>query len=273
MKKLLTLFIVSLLLVAPVFSAQDKISEEYLKSKKHFAIMNPVAELIAQSIIKKSIKKEAKGKFRVKFVGYTLSSMKAGVFKYLEITGKDVVVEGIDIPYLRIKTVSDYNRVDLTKKEPSFITNTTLSYEFNLTEDSINQALKKDEYKEIIKRVNNFAYPLFVVNNVRAKIVNNKINLKMDYVLPLAMSGKKHTISMTSDFYVVNGKIYAKNADYDKSAGHFALNKITSLINLLNPLGFTLDILEDNKCDAKIENIRIVDNVAKINGKIFIQGD
>ena len=57
MKKLLTLFIVSLLLVAPVFSAQDKISEEYLKSKKHFAIMNPVAELIAQSIIKKSIKK------------------------------------------------------------------------------------------------------------------------------------------------------------------------------------------------------------------------
>ena len=45
------------------------------------------------------------------------------------------------------------------------------------------------------------------------------------------------------------------------------------MINLLNPLGFTLDLLESKQCDGNIENLDIVDNKVKINGKIFIKGE
>ena len=45
------------------------------------------------------------------------------------------------------------------------------------------------------------------------------------------------------------------------------------MINLLNPLGFTLDLLESKQCDGKIENVNIVNNKIKINGKIFIKGE
>ena len=82
MKKIILLLVISILTFAPAFSKTDKTSADYLKNKKHFAIMNPIAESIAQKIIKKSLKKDiGEGKYKVKFEGYTLSSMKKGIFK------------------------------------------------------------------------------------------------------------------------------------------------------------------------------------------------
>ena len=97
-KFILTLALV-LLTTSTVFAA-DKYSADYLKNHKHFAIMNPVAESFAARTIKSSLQKETGGKYDVKFEGYTLSSMKKGIFKDLEITGENVVSEGITIPYV-----------------------------------------------------------------------------------------------------------------------------------------------------------------------------
>ena len=47
----------------------------------------------------------------------------------------------------------------------------------------------------------------------------------------------------------------------------------SNLINLLDPLSFTLSILDKKKCNAKVENVKIVDNIIQINGKIFVKGD
>ena len=90
------------MLCTPVIAKNDTTSEDYLKNRKHFSILNPLAECAAQKVIKKSLQKETKGKFKVKFDGYTLSSMKKGVFKNLEFSGKILTIDGIEIPYLKI---------------------------------------------------------------------------------------------------------------------------------------------------------------------------
>ena len=54
MKKLLTFLLINSFLIMPAFAQADKTSAEYLKNKKHFAIMNPLAEKIAEKAIKKS---------------------------------------------------------------------------------------------------------------------------------------------------------------------------------------------------------------------------
>ena len=74
MKNRLLLILVGLLFCAPAFSKTDTLSEDYLKNRRHFSIMNPFAEHAAQSVIKKSLKKETKGKFKVKFDGYHWNS-------------------------------------------------------------------------------------------------------------------------------------------------------------------------------------------------------
>ena len=70
-KKIVILAFVGMIFASPVFAKTDKCSKEYLQDKKHFAIMNPIAESFAQRAIKKSLKKETDKNFKVKFATLT----------------------------------------------------------------------------------------------------------------------------------------------------------------------------------------------------------
>lgn len=271
MKKFLILT-VCLLSFLPVYASTDKMSEDYLKNKTHLSVMNPLAERVVQNIIKKSLKKEiGKGNYKVKFQGYTLASMKNGIFKYLEITGEDIDLDGIPLPYMNVRTLTDYNKVDLKQEPIKIISDVTLAYNLNLSEESVNAALKDNLYKKKLEKVNKIAYPLFTMNDVRMKIKNNKVYIIMDYSLPL-VSKKSKTFMVASNFKVDNGKIKATNVSIDNAYGNLSLDKVTNLINLLDPLTFTLDLMNDDSCQGRIENIKIEDNIIKIDGKIFVKG-
>lgn len=270
MKKFLILLI-TLFLAVPVF-AVDKTSAEYLYNKKHFSPMNPLVESIAQKAIKKSLKKETGANFKVKFEGYTLSSMKAGVFKHLELTGKNITIEGVDIPYLKFKTLSDYNRIDYTVNPVVVQSDMTFYYEMHLSEKSINDALKSKEYRKTIEKVNKRAYPLFMLNDVKARIKNNKVYIIMEYNFPINPVGKNKTFMVSTNFNVINGIIKARDIGIDSAYGNMPLEKVTNLINLLDPLSFTIDLVNARKCKGKIENVKIEDNIFQINGKMFVEG-
>lgn len=272
MKKFLITIISAFLLVSSAYAA-DKVSADYLLNKKHFAPMNPVAEFAAETAIKKSLKKETGANFKVKFIGYTLSSMKAGVFKYLEISGKDIKIEGIALPYIKLKSVTTYNRVDYTKDPVEMLSDMTFDYELHLSEQSINDALKHEDYKKTIRNVNKRAYPLFMINDVRIKIKDNNVYVVMDYNFPINPVSKNRTFAVKSNFHVVNGIIKANNICIDKIYGSLPSDKVANLINLLDPLSFTLDIMNSNKCNGKIESIKLEDNLFHVNGKIYVKGD
>lgn len=273
MKKLLIFILLGAMFTTPVFAKADKTSAEYLKTSKHFAPMNPVAECFAQKIIKKSLKKETGANFKVKFDGYTLSSMKQGIFKYLEITGKNVDVEGINISYVNLKTLSDYNWVDYTQNPPVMKSDMTFAYELNLSEQAMNQALSTQDYKKSLKKVNDIAYPLFCIKNVRIKVKGDRLYIIMDYNFPIKNSKKDKTFAVSTEFKVSDGKILANNVKLDKAYGNIPLDKITNLVNLLDPLSFTLDLMDSKKCNAKVENVKIEDDFVKINGRIFVKGE
>ena len=48
---------------------------------------------------------------------------------------------------------------------------------------------------------------------------------------------------------------------------------ITNIMNMLDPLSFTLKMFEEKNCNMKVENVKIVDDIIQINGKIFVKGD
>ena len=94
-----------------------------------------------------------------------------------------------------------------------------------------------------------------------------------EYNFPIAPASKNRMFVTSTDFKIENGKILACGVKLDSAYGNISLEKVGNLINLLNPLGFTLDLLESKQCDGNIENLDIVDNKVKINGKIFIKGE
>ncbi len=272
MKKILLIFLCFFMFTGFCF-AEDKYSKEYLQNHKHFSIMNPIAERIAKHSIKSALKKETGANFDVKFEGYTLSSMKKGIFKYLELTGENLVSEEIPISYLHIKSLSDYNYIDYTQEPPVFKSDMKFEYEMFLTAESMNEALKHSSYNKVINKINNLAYPLFQIKGASTKIINNKLYVLTEYNFPIVSVSKNRVFVASSDIRVENGEIKAFDVKLDSAYGNIELNKVANLLNLLNPLGFTLDLLESKHCDGNIEYVDIVDNKIKINGKIFIKGE
>lgn len=271
MKKFVSLLLIYTILFLPVYAKTDKNSKNYLKNKKHLALMNPLAESIAQKIIKKTLKKEiGKGHYKVKLESYTLGSLKKGIFKSLEIIGKDIVVENIPVSYLNLKTVSDYNWIDYNENPMKIKSDITFSYNLELTEDSLNEALENQDYQDVIKKVNKRAYPLFEMQKVKIRIKNNKVYIIMDYNLPLSSSKKTRKFIASSGFKIENGKIQAHNVHIDKSYGNIPLEKVANLINLLDPLSFTLKIIKDDDCKGQVESVKIENDKININGKLFI---
>ena len=272
MKKIL-LFLILMLFTANISFADDKFSKDYLQNHKHFAILNPLAENTAKRIIRKSLEKETGGKYKVQFEGYTLSSMKKGIFKSLEITGTDVVSEGITLPYVHLKSLTDYNYVDYTQDPVVIKSDMNFKYDILLSDESINTALKNENYQTIINNINKLAYPMFEVKDVSTKIANNQLYILTEYNFPIAPSAKNKVFVASSDFVIKDGKIRAGNVKLNSAYGNISLTKVANMLNLLNPLEFTMKLLESKDCKGNIENVNIVDNKVKVDGKIFVKGD
>ena len=271
--KFILSLILGILFTNSVCAQADKISSEYLKNKKHFSILNPFVEKIAEKSIKKSLKKSTGENFAIRFDGYTLYSMKKGVFKNLEIEGDNFQINGIDVKYLKIKTLSDYNKIDYTKKPIVINTDMVYEYELQLTENSINQALDNKKYKDTLDKINNLAYPLFVIKNVDVQIKNNKLVILISYNFPISPRKNDKRIKITTGLKLDRNKIVASDVDFDSSYGALPVEKVTNLINLLDPLTFTLDLMNTKKCNSRIEKVQIIDNIIKINGKIYVKGE
>ena len=269
MKKFVILLI-SAFLIIPAFAAQDKMSEEYLKNKLHLSVMNPFAEFVAQKALKKAIQKQAPGKYKVEFDGYTLSSMKKGIFKNLKITGKNVTIENIEIPYIKMQTETDYNWIDYSREPIVFLSDIIINYEMEMSEDTINQALSTEEYKKNLRKVNKKAYPLFTIENVRVKIRNNKIHIIMEYNFPIMPAKKNRTFMVSSSVDIIKHKVKLTNIGFDNAYGNLPIEKVINLVNLIDPLSFTLNIMDKQQCSGEINKIVINDDLLKINGKIVV---
>ena len=271
MKKFL-IMLLALFFTTNIIFAVDKYSVEYLQGKNHMSLTKGLAEHAVKSALKKALKKETGAKFDVDFEGYTISSIKKGVFKSLELSGKDVVIDDVTIPFVHLKSLDDYNYIDYTKNPIVFKCDMTYAYDVLLDDKAINAALKDSDYNKVISKVNKIANPFFVIKGVRTKIVDNKLYIITDYNLPIAVT-KDRSFVAQSDFEVVNGVIKAKNVSIDTSYGNLGLNKVANLINYLNPLEFTVDLLDNGKHKTTIENVNIVDNKVKVDGKIYVKGE
>ena len=272
MKKLLSILFVLYLTIACV-SAQDRYSDSYLKSKSHLSPGKSIVENIVENSIKGVLKKETGAKFDVKFKGYTLSSIKKGIFKSLEIKGSNVTTQGILIPYVHLVSLTDYNYIDYTREPIKFKSDMEFAYDMLLDENTINAALAMEEYNKVTGKVNKIAYPLFMIKGVKTKIINNRLYIVMNYNFTIVKASKDRSFVTSTDLKIIDGKIIASDVKLDSAYGNISLDKVANLINLLNPLEFTIDMLDSKQCNANIENVKIVDNQVKVDGKIYIKGE
>jgi len=276
MKKLVSLIIMTLLLVGTSSFAAN-CTEEFQCKEEHaltpsysrfFSKItgnNFLAEKIAQSIIRKNIKKNADGDFRVKLKSYSARDMRAGRFKTFEVNGKNVNMDGIYLSEFNLKTVCDFNYIYIDKDwNMTVVDDVPMTFDITITQDDLNKTMASKDYLRMLSDVNKLGAGIFTIDSTSLKIKGDKIYYVMKIAIPFVRNTQD--IVICAGLKVVNGDI--KFADAKILNKEYALNidKLTKVLNYINPLDFSVKILENK--DAKL-NIK---NVSTTEGKISIDG-
>ena len=228
-----------------------------------------LSEKIGEKLVKKAIKKNiTSGDIKVNLDAYSVRDLKAGRFKSLEINGKNVDIQGVYISSFNAKTLCNFNYI-ANDKRGNYIVKEDIPASFNaiITEEDLNKTMLSSDYKRMIDDINSIGGNLniFQITSTNIKLKNDKMYYVLKYSMPFVRKTKELVI--TANLKVENGQIELANTSFLNNSMALDVDKLSKLINYINPLDFSAKILENK--DAKF-NIGTV-NIS--NGKITIDGN
>ena len=234
-----------------------------------------LSEVIGEKILKKSIKQNiTSGKIKTNITSFSTRDLKAGKFKSIELTAKDLSVQDIYISYIHIKTLCDYNYIGQNKQgEITILDDIPFGVDIVLTIDDLNKTMESENYKRIINDINRLGGKLgvFEIQSTKAKIKNNQIYYIVEYTIPFIKQPQYFVIA--SDLCVKNGKIEFENSKILGNSLTLDVNRISTLINYVNPLDFSLKMQDNRDTKINIKNVRIEDDKIIADGILTVLKD
>lgn len=241
----------------------------------HVTGQNILAEKIAGHLIKKAIKKNVTaGDFKVDLDSYSVRDLKAGKFKSLKITGKNVNVEGIYLTETKMETLCKYNYIKQDKKGNLTIMNDIpVSIAITVNEADLNKTMQSKDYTKMLNDINSIGGSLniFKIDSTCIKIKKDRLYYVMKFAIPF-VRGTQDVI-VTTDLKVKDGQIVFANAEMLNNRSALDLSKLSKILNYVNPLDFSLKILENKDADIKVNNVNIEDGKILIDGRMTILKD
>ncbi len=235
---------------------------------------NFLAEKIAKSILRKEIMKNTDGKFSVKVDSYSVKDLKKGIFKSVKVKGKEINADGVHFTKLNMKTLCDFNYISMkTPNNPVFMEDLPLEFSVVMSEDDLNKTMQTVEYEKLIDKLNSYGkgYGLFKIESTRLKIKDDKLYYILQVALPFAKN--LQDVVIMSDLRVYKGDIDFANTKLINKKISIDMKKIDRIVNYLNPLDFSLNILENKDAILTVQNINVKDDKVFANGLIVIPKD
>lgn len=253
------------------------ITSGFSRFMSNVTCQNFLAERIAGHFIKKAIKKNViSGDFKVDFDSYSVRDLKAGKFKSLKITGKNVNVEGIYLTETKMETLCEYNYIVQDKKNKDNLTimnDIPVNISLVINEADLNKTMQSKDYTKMLGDINSLGGSLniFKIDSTCIKIKKDRLYYIVKFAIPFVRGTQD--VVMTTDLKVKNGQIAFANAELLNNHTSLDLSKVTRLLNYVNPLDFSLKILENKDANIKVNNVDIQDGKILIDGRMTILKD
>ena len=234
-----------------------------------------LSEKIGERLVKKAIKKNIEsGDIKANLEAYSVRDLKAGRFKSLEVSGKNVDIQGIYISSFDAKTLCNFNYIANDKKG-NYIVKEDIPVAFNavVTEEDLNKTMNSSDYKRMIDDINGIGGSLniFQIVSTSVKLKNGKMYYVMKYSMPFVRKPKELVIS--ANLNVENGQIVLANTSFLNNSLSLDVDKLSKLINYVNPLDFSAKILENKDARFSIENVKVSDGKIVVDGNMTILKD
>lgn len=234
-----------------------------------------LSEKIGEKLVKKAIKKNiVSGDIKADLDAYSVRDLKAGRFKSLEVSGKNVDIQGIYVSSFNAKTLCNFNYI-ANDKRGNYIVKEDIPVSFNavVTEEDLNKTMNSSDYKRMIDGINSIGgnFNIFQITSTNIKLKNNKMYYVLKYSMPFVRKTKELVIS--ADLNVENGQIVLANTTFLNNSMSLDVDKLSKLINYINPLDFSAKILENKDAKFNIENVKISDGKIVVDGSMTILKD
>lgn len=236
---------------------------------------NLIARKIGAALTKKAIKKNIQsGDVKVSLDSFSAKDLKAGRFKSMDITGKDVNFDGIYISSFNAKTLCNFNYIAHDKQGNYFVKeDIPVAVSALITEDDLNKTMNSADYKRMINSINSIGgnFNIFQIISTSVKLKDGKMFYVLKYAMPFVRKTKE--IVMEADLNVEDGQIVLANTTIQNNTLSLDVEKFSKLLNYINPLDFSVKILENKDAKFNIENLKISNGKIAIDGRMTVLKD
>ena len=198
--------------------------------------------------------------------------MKAGRFKSFELNGKDVNFEGIYLSEFNLKTICDFNYINLDKDwNMTVVNNLPMTFDLTITDADLNKTMSTEEYTRVLNDINMLGSGLFTIESSELRIKNDKIYYILKYAIPFVR--KPQEVVISAGLTVKNGDIQFADARILNKDFKLKAEKLSSVLNYINPLDFSVKILENKDARLNIKDVSIADNKITVDGTVILLKD
>ena len=281
MKKIILLLGIFLLSINSSFGAKCEYQcvQPYDMNNKISSFFSSVTGLnflrtkITESVIKNTLIDVTQGnkKIKVNIDSYSAKDLANGIFKSLNLSGNDIIINDIYISAIELKSLCDFNYIKYDRKgNVAFKEDFPLSFYLVMSASDISNTMHSDKYKKVINHLNKFSFAGIKVSSADVSIRGNKFYYTIYVSIPFMREQK---VELAADLKVKNGEIDFENTRLSSNSFKIDLKKANSIIKHLNPLDFSMNIFDNKNAKITIKNIEIKNNEIHTDGIIVIPKD
>ncbi len=235
--------------------------------------MTFLSQAVANSIIKKELRKSMGSKhFRVKMKSFSANDLAAGRFKSLDISGKDLNLDGVYLSKFSASTICDFNYIKATKKSVKFKENFAMKYSMAVTEDDLKKTVLSESYLKFLNSLNIKAggINLLELKNIDLKLKDNRFLFSMYMDNRIFNYSVPFEVDVSTKMSVQNGQLKLSEIVFQKSNKMLNLSQVSNILNIINPLKYTVNILDNENAKVEIKTLDIKDKKLALDGTVFI---
>ncbi len=270
MKKFLVL---SLIFCAQVTFANElcpttyELTSGWAKFASRASGSNFIHTTILERYLEKQISKQLPGKFDIKIDSFSTPDLKEGKFKGVQAVGENIEIDKVSVSKATLNSICTFNQIEKTENSQyRFVTDFPADLTLKLSAADLNKITQTTDYKKMLREINESLMGFLTIERIDFDIKNNKLWYDLTFSTPF--SPKKQSVKVGTGLRLKNNDINVENLE---TSGKSAILKILSMsnaLNYVNPLDFSLKILENSRINADVKEVSI--NEDKIILKAFI---
>lgn len=229
---------------------------------------NFVHKTILEQYLEKQISTYAQGKFDIKIDSFSTTDLKDGKFKSLTATGENVVFGDVSASKIALNSLCTFNQLEKTENgNYRFVTDFPADVRLEFNAADLNRIANTTDFKKTVRQINQNLLGFLRIEDVKFDISDNK--LWYNFTVSTPFSPKKQTARIGTGLNLSsNEDIKVANTETSGKPTILSLLNMTDALNYVNPLDFSVKILENSIINADINEL-FIDN-DKIVLKAFI---